>query len=81
MTAQTPETLEQSAALRNERETIAASAHGISNLLSLAIDLLADLPFSDTTGKRIRGMDQLDALLRMTLAQVADLPDRIEALQ
>ncbi|WP_426038215.1 hypothetical protein [Cypionkella sp. TWP1-2-1b2] len=63
-----------------DRNTIAVRCEDVSNLLSLALDLVAELAFVDANGHRIRGMDQLDALLRMTLAQTVGLPSQIEAL-
>ena len=63
-----------------DRNTIAVRIEDVTNLLGLALDLVAELPFVDANGHRIRGMDQLDALLRMTLAQTVGLPDQIEAL-
>ena len=64
-----------------KRNAIAARASEVSDLLGLAIDLLAEVPIVDSNGHRNRQMDQLDALLSVTLAQVSGLPDRIEALQ
>ncbi|KAF0170168.1 MAG: hypothetical protein FD162_3644 [Rhodobacteraceae bacterium] len=63
-----------------DRNTIAVRCEDISNLVSLALDLVAELDFVDANGHRIRGMDQLDALLRTTLAQTVGLPAQIEAL-
>ena len=64
-----------------DRNTIAVCCEDVSNLLGLALDLVAELPFVDSNGHRIRGMDQLDALLRITLAQTVGLPEQIEAMK
>lgn len=64
-----------------DRNAIAARVSEVSDLLGLAADLLAEVPAVDANGHRIRGMDQLTALLSVTQAQIAGLPDRIEALQ
>ncbi|WP_426034042.1 hypothetical protein [Cypionkella sp. TWP1-2-1b2] len=64
-----------------DRNTIAIRCSDVSNLVGLALDLVAELPFVDSNGHRIRGMDQLDALLRITLAQTEGLPAQIDALK
>ena len=63
-----------------ERYAISIRANEVSTLLSLALDLVADLPFVDANGDRIRGMDRLDALLHVTAATALGLPERIDAL-
>lgn len=63
-----------------DRNTIALRIEDVSNLLSLAIDLVAELNCVDSNGKRIRTVDQLGALLRSTLTQITGMPDQVEAL-
>ena len=48
-----------------DRNTLAVRCGDVCNLVGLALDLVAELPFVDANGHRIRDMDQLDALLRM----------------
>ena len=64
-----------------DRDTIAVRVEDVASLVGLTLDLVAELDFVDAKGHRIRGMDQMVALLRMTLAQITGLPDQIEALQ
>jgi hypothetical protein len=64
-----------------ERDTIAAQVDTLSRLMGLALSLLAECPYVNAKGHRVREMDQLDALLNVTAAQIAGMADRIEALQ